>query len=216
MLLALDTATSFAAVALYDGNEVRAELNWRSERKHTVELAPQVDNLMQLAGVSPAHLQAVAVAIGPGSYTGTRIALSFAKGIVLALGVPLIGIPTLDILAYSSLPATKPVCALVAAGRKRYCWAVYAADRSLPERVTPFGLHHFPEIMAQVQPPALWVGELQPTDKEVLATEWSEQVQIMSPAFAVRRGAVLAELAWQRFLAGDVDDPISLSPIYLG
>ncbi len=216
MLLALDTATAFASVALYDGREVRAELNWRSERRHTVELAPQVDNLMQLAGVSPAHLHAVAVAIGPGSYTGTRIALSFAKGIVLALDIPLIGIPTLDVLAYPMLPASKPVCALVAAGRKRYCWAVYAANRPLPERVTPFGLHHFPEIMSQVQSPAMWVGELQPIDKEALIAEWQDGVHILPPALAVRRGAVLAELAWQRLLAGNVDDPVSLSPIYLG
>jgi tRNA threonylcarbamoyladenosine biosynthesis protein TsaB len=216
MLLALDTATQYASIALYDGESVVAELNWRSERRHTVELAPQVDNLLRLAGVPPAALTALAVSIGPGSYTGTRIALSYAKGIVLARDLPLIGIPTLDALAYPHLPAPKPVCAVVAAGRGRYCWAVYAPDEAWPQRLTDFGLDKLPELLPQVQPPLLFVGELSPEDKDRLIAEWGADVTIVSPARALRRAGALAELAWARLQAGDVNDPISLSPIYLG
>ena len=216
MLLALDTATQYASIALYDGQSVVAELNWRSDRRHTVELAPQVDNLLRLAGLAPADLTALAVSIGPGSYTGTRIALSYAKGVVLARNLPLIGISTLDALTYPQLPAPKPVCAVVAAGRGRYCWALYAPDEARPQRLTDFGLDKLPELMPQVQPPLLFVGELSPEDRERLAAEWGEDVTIVSPALAVRRAGALAELAWARLQAGDVDDPVALSPIYLG
>ena len=216
MLLALDTATQYASIALYDGRAVIAELNWRSDRRHTVELAPQVDNLLRLAGVTPADLTALAVGIGPGSYTGTRIALSYAKGIVLARNLPLIGIPTLDALAYPHLPAPRPLCAVVAAGRGRYCWAVYAPGEQHPRRLTDFGLDKLPELMSQVQPPLSFVGELSPEDKERLLADWGTEVGIVPPALAVRRAGALAELAWARLQAGDVDDPVSLSPIYLG
>ena len=216
MLLALDTATQYASIALYDGKNVVAELNWRSDRRHTVELAPQVDNLLRLAGIAPAELTALAAGIGPGSYTGTRIALSYAKGIVLARDLPLIGIPTLDALAYPQLPAQQPVCAMVAAGRGRYCWAVYAPDEPQPRRLTEFGLSKLPELLPQLQPPMLFAGEISQEDQDRLETEWSAGASILSPARALRRAGALAELAWARWQAGDVDDPISLSPIYLG
>ena len=139
MLLALDTATQFASIALYDGVSVLAELNWRSERRHTVELAPQVDALFALRNIAPRDLTALAVAIGPGSYTGTRIALSFAKGIVAATGLPLVGVPTLDALAYPHIRPDSALCALVAAGRDRYCWASYApgSGQPLPPSIPP-------------------------------------------------------------------------------
>ena len=108
MLLALDTATDNASIALHDGGQVLAELSWRSWRRHTVELAPQVDALLRLARAAPGDLTAVAVSIGPGSYVGTRVALSFAKGVIAALGLPLLGIPSLDVLAYPHLHPTLP------------------------------------------------------------------------------------------------------------
>ena len=216
MLLALDTATQYASIALYDGQAVMAELSWRSERRHTVELAPQVANLMQLAGVGPADLTALAVAIGPGSYTGTRIALSYAKGVVLARQMPIVGIPTLDALSYPHLPATLPVCALVAAGRGRYCWATYAAEESLPRRLRDFGLNRLPEILPELNPPMLFTGELDADAQALLRETWKQEAVLTPPALSVRRAGALAELAWQRLQAGEVDDPVSLSPIYLG
>jgi len=216
MLLALDTATQYASIALYDGRSVVAELNWRSDRRHTVELAPQVDSLLRLAGVTPADLTALAASIGPGSYTGTRIALSYAKGVVLARDLPLIGISTLDALAYPHLPASRALCAMVAAGRGRYCWAIYAPDEPRPRRLTDFGLHKLPELLPQIHPPMAFVGELNEEDKGRLEAAWGGDAIVLSPARAVRRAGALAELAWARRQAGDVDDSITLSPIYLG
>ncbi len=214
MLLALDTATQNASIALYDGQNILAEMTWRSQRRHTVELAPQVDNLLRLAGVAPAHLTALGVSIGPGSYTGTRIAISYAKGIALARALPLIGIPTLDALARPHLPAAAPICALAAAGRGRFCWATYAPGPDL-NRLTQFGLARLPEICAQTPSPAIFVGELTPADVAFLHERGDDGAFIPSPALSMRRAGVLAELAWQRLQAGDVDDPAMLSPIYL-
>lgn len=215
MLLALDTATDFASIALHDGEQVLGEVSWRSQRRHTEELAPQVDALLRLLALAPADLTALAVSIGPGSYTGTRVALSFAKGIVSASGVALVGIPSLDVLAYPHLHPTLPLCALVAAGRGRYNWASYAAGSDFPRRQSEWGLLRLPALLARLDPPMRFVGELSPVDRGQLRAAWGEMADVLPAGLAVRRAGVLAELAWERLAAGDVDDPAQLSPIYV-
>jgi tRNA threonylcarbamoyladenosine biosynthesis protein TsaB len=127
MLLAIDTATRWISLALHDGQEVTAEATWQAGSYHTVELAPQVALLMRRAGVAAAQLAGIAVAIGPGSYTGLRIGLGFAKGLSLAQAVPLVGVPTLDGLMRAQPPRAERAVALLQAGRghvsaARYRW----------------------------------------------------------------------------------------------
>src|SRR5579859_1254317 len=119
MLLALDTATRFISIALHDGQAVAAEATWLAGAYHTVELAPQVALLLRRAGVEPGQLRGVAVAIGPGSYTGLRIGLGFAKGLSLANALRLVGVPTLDILMRAQPPRAERALALLQAGRGR-------------------------------------------------------------------------------------------------
>lgn len=215
MLLALDTATDFASIALYDGRQVLAELNWRSPRRHTSDLAPQVAALLHLQGCTPADLGAIAVAIGPGSYTGTRVAVSLAKGIVAATSLPLLGIPSLDVLAYPHL-SDLPICALLAAGRGRYDWAMYASATVLPQRLGDWGLDLLPDLLPKLALPLRFVGELSPQDEAHVRQTCGDAAIIAPQALAVRRAGVLAALAWERWQRGEVDDAATLSPIYLG
>ena len=83
MLLAIDTSTRQMSLALHDGLSVVAETSWRTGDYHSVELAPQTAVMLRRAGVEPARLAGVAVAIGPGSYTALRIGLALAKGLAL-------------------------------------------------------------------------------------------------------------------------------------
>lgn len=117
MLLAVDTSTQSIGVALYDGVQVLSEIVWVSDRYHTVELAPRVESMMEQSGVSSSDLRVVAVALGPGSFTGLRIGLAFAKGMALAKHLDIIGVPTLDILAASQPLDELPMAAILHAGR---------------------------------------------------------------------------------------------------
>ena len=99
ILLGLDTSTRSVGLALYDGTQVLSEAVWTSHDHHTVELAPAVGDMLSRAGLEPSHLSAVAAATGPGSFTGLRIGLALAKGLALARRLPLVGIPSLDVLA---------------------------------------------------------------------------------------------------------------------
>ena len=99
MLLAVDTSTLWIGLALYDESRVLAENIWHTENHHTIELVPSIENLLKRCKVSPADLQALAVATGPGSFTSLRISLAVVKGLALACHLPVVGIPSLDILA---------------------------------------------------------------------------------------------------------------------
>lgn len=99
LLLAIDTATRFAGLALYDGEIIRAEKYWLSQDNHSVELMPALVDMLAQQGFSPAALAAVGVTIGPGSFTGLRIGLSVAKGLALANRSAILGVPTLDVQA---------------------------------------------------------------------------------------------------------------------
>ena len=102
MILAIDTATRMASIALYDATGVLAEETWRSQNNHSVELMPAVMRLVERQQKTLSDISGVAVSLGPGSFTGLRSGLSLAKGLCLALQTPIVGVPTLQVTAYAA------------------------------------------------------------------------------------------------------------------
>ena len=125
MLLAIDTATSRASIALHDGTTLRAECTWESVNRHTVTLLPRVVQLLASSDLTADDVSAIGVCIGPGSYTGVRIGVSVAKGLVSARKLPLVGVTTLDILASAQPRNERPLYGVFAAGRNRVGYARY-------------------------------------------------------------------------------------------
>ncbi len=217
MLLAIDTSTKQASLALYDeARGLLAEQSWFSANRHTEELMPSVASLLRLSNSSPRDLSAVTVAIGPGSFTGLRVGLAAAKGLALAQGIKLVGIPTLDITAYPHAAQPMPVMAVAQAGRGRLYWAPYAHGRGGWGPQSPYALSTVVEVANAVVGPTAFAGELTAADLESLNQAAREQpIVFLSPALGLRRAGVLAELALKRLRAGEADDPAGLSPIYL-
>jgi tRNA threonylcarbamoyladenosine biosynthesis protein TsaB len=217
MLLAIDTSTRQAGVALYERRRgLLAEQVWFTANRHTEELLPAIATLFAVAGAAPGDLAAVAVAIGPGSFTGLRVGLAAAKGLALAQRVPIVGIPTLDITAYPHQPQPVPLIALAQAGRGRVYWAPYAHGPAGWGPQEPYALSTIPEVANAVTRPIAFAGELTEDDLATLQRFAGKQRVIpLSPALSVRRPACLAEMALARFDQGQVDDAASLSPIYL-
>lgn len=214
MLLALDTSTKLVGVCLYDGVQVLSERVWKSHNFHTVELAPAVADIIARSGSAIPQLEALAVAIGPGSFTGLRIGLALAKGIALMNHIPIMGIPTLDILASAQPVQNKRMVAVLQAGRGRLAAGWYKnSDKGWitagkPEVFTPM------ELKQRIKKPTLVCGELDEESRRILRRK-HKNVILASPANALRRPGFLAELGWQRWLDGDMDDPATLAPIYL-
>lgn len=215
MLLAIDTSTGTAGLALFDG-EVRAELSWVAGRQHSSQLLPALERLLALAGVETGQLSAVAAARGPGSYTGVRVGLAVAQGLALALGVPAFGICSLDVVAAGQEGTALPIRPLLDAGRRRYATALYRWSADRLERCEPIvgvGLDQLEELVRQ---PCLLCGDLDSAARSRLRAILGAQAAIASPAASWRRPAILAQLAWAGFQAGAPGDPAALEPIYLG
>jgi tRNA threonylcarbamoyladenosine biosynthesis protein TsaB len=204
-ILAIDTSTEQAGLALSDGATAR-ERSWDAGRTQTTTVLPAIDALLGDAGITVADLGAIAVATGPGTFTGLRVGVSIAKGLVLARDIPLVGVPTLAVAAAPAREAEPEVVAVLPAGRGRVVWQRFAGpDASEPRNTT------VPELVAALAdaPGALLIGELAEAHRAV--------VEAAHPRvrWEHRRPALLADLARRRLAAGETDDPVTLEPRYL-
>jgi tRNA threonylcarbamoyladenosine biosynthesis protein TsaB len=214
VLLAIDTSTLAAGLALYGDGGVLAELQWLAGRAQTSALLAEVERLLALAGLAVGELGAVATAIGPGSFNGLRVGMSAAKGLAFALGVPLIGIPTLDAAAYAHGGAGRPIRAVLAAGRGRLVSALYRWQDGATVRAGDYATTTLDGLAALIVEPTLVCGEVGAGEARRLM-ELAPLAQVVPPALGLRRAACLAELAWGRLRRGEVDDVDRLEPIYL-
>jgi len=225
MLIAVDTATRTASLALYDEAHgwVLGEESWYSANNHTVELMPRLVRLLAQQGLSPADgstepaevLTGLVVSLGPGSFTGLRIGLSVAKGLALARRLPLVGVPTLDVVAQPHKNQRLPIWAVLHAGRGRVCVAYYARDKGRWRRRGDYQLTSLPQLCETVSEPALFCGEIDHADAELLRERLGLLATVASPAASLRRAAFLAEMGWERLRRGSSDDVAGLSPLYL-
>jgi tRNA threonylcarbamoyladenosine biosynthesis protein TsaB len=217
MLLALDTATRLISLALHDGQAVIAESTWYTAGHHTAELAPQAALLLRRAGLEPARLRALAVAIGPGSYTGLRIGLGFAKGLALAHALPVFGVPTFDILLRAQPPRAEPVLGVLQAGRGRVLAARYRWDsaRRHWEALEPARVLTWDSLAASLIEPTYVCGEVDAAGADALGARRG-LVTLASPAQSLRRAGHLAEIGWERLRAGrdGAGDAARLAPLY--
>ena len=215
LLLAIDTTTRNASVALAEEDQVVALRAWRSVANHSGELMPTVAQVLESRGCRPADLDGVAVALGPGGFSALRTGLSAAKGLCLATGIPIAGIGSLDIEAYPYRDSGLTVCGLLEAGRGEAASILVGpgGDRKRDDRITgPVEL--LDEIEAKLDEPVLFCGEgLSP---------WSDGIKrklgnraILCDTHPAARACSLAAIARVHIEAGKTDDLDSLQPEYL-
>jgi len=213
MLLSIDTSTSQSGLALYDGAQVLAELLWHSRAHHTRELAPALAGLLERTGAKIDEVKAVGVAVGPGSFTSLRVGLSFAKGLALARKLPIVGIPTLDIVAAAQPIAKIQLAVVLQAGRGRLAMAWYHWSSSGWQSKEGPAVTTVDALIDSIQNPVIVCGELTADERQRIRK--NKNALLATPAACARRPGVLAELAWRRWQAGKTDNSASLAPIYL-
>ncbi|MBI3942381.1 MAG: tRNA (adenosine(37)-N6)-threonylcarbamoyltransferase complex dimerization subunit type 1 TsaB [Chloroflexi bacterium] len=224
MLLAIDTASRYAGLALFETGALLpdparaaliAEQVWFSQGAHTTEVMPRLATMFGQHRLTMQDITAIGVSIGPGSFTGMRIGLSVAKGLILGRDIPLVGIPGLDALAQANAFFSGTVYAVVEAGRGRLCLGVYSTSAGAWHRQAAFRLLTWQEMLPEVTAPALVCGEIPVELRRALAQPPQPGIWLATAAGGARRPAFLAEVAAQRLLRGERDDPGMLAPIYL-
>lgn len=214
MLLAIDTSTSQASIALYR-DAVLAEASWLAGREQTRELLPEIQHLLRLVGGKVRDLTAIGVALGPGGFNGLRVGLATAKAIAAADGLPIVGIETPRADAYQHRLTFRPIRPLYDAGRGEVATGLYKAADELFSTLEEPRITTLDETLNASPPDTLFCGELTPEWCQKIQERFGPDGHIVRPAGAVRRAGYLAELAAQLVVAGILDNPATLQPIYL-
>ncbi len=194
------------------GEEVLAESTLPPGREHLENLAILIKNLMDELKIKMKQVAGFAVAIGPGSFSGIRIGLATIKGIALALNKPIVGIPSLEILAWQSLEEGEYGAALIDARRSEFYVGAYEkkAGRlwSLNE---PFleKSANLAEYLRKLPTPLVISGD-PAVDSAIRSTALSAKIKIIVPS-----AATCSILGWKRLIQNRIDDLHSISPIYI-
>lgn len=219
MLLAIDTATQVISLALHDKFTLRAEVTWYTSNNHTAELAPMVNDLLTRCDLTPRDLTALAVSVGPGSFTGVRIGVSLAKGMAEALGLPLVGVSTLDTLA-AGQPYYQGSALVVAieAGRGRLIAATYRWSKGRWVHRGEPQLMDWETLFASIDGLAYLTGDLNAQGEAALASAQAQSipVRLVPAAYRLRRAGFLAQEALARLEEGEETYTADkLAPLYV-
>jgi len=212
MLLAIDTSTDSASLALVQDNKVLAEATWRCGQNHSVELLPRLTQLLNEAGVELKSVSCILVAKGPGSFNGLRVGLSTAKGLAFSLDIPIIGISSLELEACQHAETELPICPIFNARRGEIATALYQ-NKDNWQQLAPEHITTVEALDSEIKVKTLFCGEY----VSVIADELKKKLKdkaVIAPD-KPRRASLLAELAKGRLEAGDYDSPATLQPLYL-
>lgn len=222
LLLGLDTATRRVGVVLADENGMlgRVELGSTfatSPPRHAETLAPAIAWCCEQCGVGLDQISAVAVGIGPGMFTGLRVGVTTAKTLAQARRVPVIGVPSLDLLAYPLRYARRLVVATIDARRHELYWAMYRQVPGGVQRVSDYELAAPEDLVAEIEArgeDALVCGDGALRFAETFAP-LGRRVELAGPAHASPSLSALAELARARYEREDFCAPSEVLPMYL-
>jgi tRNA threonylcarbamoyl adenosine modification protein YeaZ len=215
MQLAIDTSTDIASLALVQDGEVLAELTWRCGQNHTAQLLSHLAHLLNKTEVNLQSISYIIVARGPGSFNGLRVGISTAKGLAFSLGIPIVGISTLEADAYQHAEIGLPICPILNAGREEIATAIYQKKQNKWRQLLSEHITTVDTLCSQIATKTIFCGELTPFIATELRKQLKQRVIIPPPATRLRRASFLAELGQKRLEAGDYDNPATLQPLYL-
>jgi tRNA threonylcarbamoyladenosine biosynthesis protein TsaB len=220
-LLAVETSTPTGAVALLEDGRVVAESRLSVEGTHGGRLLATIDGLLGAAGWTVRGLDGLAIAVGPGSFTGLRIGISTVKGLAFATGTPLVAVPTLPALAWSLPFAAYPLCPVLDARKGEVYAGLFGTARGRLERLGPdraVGPRALAEELAGEPGPAgrvIFLGDGVAIYGEVFTDILGEAACLAPPGFRLPSAVSVGALGMEALARGEVVDPAALTPIYL-
>jgi tRNA threonylcarbamoyl adenosine modification protein YeaZ len=214
MQIAIDTSTDTASLALVEERQVVAELTWRCGQNHTVHLLPNLQYLLDQNSLKLESADCIIVARGPGSYNGLRVGISTARGLAFSLGIPVVGISTLEVEAWQHVLTGLPICPLLNAGREEVAAALYRMENGCWNKLEEEHLTTLDNLCSQIKTTTVFCGEYVRTLAGEITEKLKDKAVIVTPAAGLRRAGFLAELGLKRIEAGDFDDAATLQPHY--
>ena len=226
LILAIETSTLTGSIALMEtplpkgelsfGEKILGETTLNIAATHSARLMPVIDSLLRETSRSIHEVQGIVLGLGPGSFTGLRIAASTVKGLAYALRVPVVGVPTLDGLAQNVRYASTLVCPILDARKKEVYAALFRGNGEGRLVKVSEDWVLAPEVLAsRISEKTIFLGNGLEPYGEMMGARLGSLALFAPPEFSLPRAANLARLSLTKFKKGLTLDPFSFTPIYL-
>jgi len=214
-VLAIETSTEQFGVAVVDKERVLASYELLAGRPHAVELPQAVTKVLHAADRSLEQLEGIVVDIGPGSFTGLRIGVAFVKALVFRTKTPVVGVPSLDVLAANVPLVSHVICPILDAKQRKVYAALYSALDGQLRKQSDYHLLPIEDLLPLLKNPTLFLGDGVTLYREKLQQRLGDRACFAAPEFWMPRAATLGRLGLGRLTRGERDDPAGLTPMYL-
>ncbi|MCR5558828.1 MAG: tRNA (adenosine(37)-N6)-threonylcarbamoyltransferase complex dimerization subunit type 1 TsaB [Schwartzia sp.] len=215
VILAIETATIVSSVAVAEEGKLLAEVTAAAKLTHSETLQPHIKQAMEMARVKREDIGAIAVSLGPGSFTGLRIGLAAAKGLAYAWGVPIVGVPTLEAMAENFPVPGAVVVPLIDAQKGNAYMACYSRDEEGLKEVQPIEIIPLDEVVKRcgaMEKPVIICGDM---TKKLADKELPKNVRTAPFTHMLPRSATVAALGLERLAKGEQDNVMNLEPFYI-
>jgi tRNA threonylcarbamoyladenosine biosynthesis protein TsaB len=216
-VLGVDTATSCGGIGIIDDDRIVAEHTFGPGDAPSATLIRAMQTILDGSGLDLGAIEGIAISLGPGSFTGVRVGLSAVKGLALATGRPVVGVPTLDALA-SQLPRTPYlICPLLDARKGEVYVALYKQRvRGDVERLTPYQVLSPAALLAEISSQeTTFLGDGAEVYRELITGHLGERAFFAPSHLRFLHGTTVATLGLKRIKRGERDDIASLVPLYV-
>lgn len=217
MILAINTSTPQFSIALVEwGGPLRAEVILAPGSKKFGDLMPTMHALLKASGTTLQELKGMAVALGPGSFTGLRVGLSMAKGLCHGLGIPIVGVSSMEALAGQVPHAKIPLCPVLTSRRGEIFAALFewSTDGNLTA-IRQIRSLKFENLSTFVDGRTLFIGNDYRTQGDLIRSHLGDRAVLAPPALWNLRASSVGSIGLERHRAGRFDDPETLAPTYL-
>lgn len=217
-ILAIDSSGLVASVAIVENEETLVEYTVNYKKTHSQTLLPMLDEVVKMVEFDLKTIDAIAVAGGPGSFTGLRIGSATAKGLGLALEKPLIHVPTVDALAYNLYGVSEIVCPIMDARRNQVYTGIYQFENSefkIIEAQMAIEVRELIEKLNKKGMPVVFLGDGVPVYKEELIRELQVPFTFAPTHMNRQRAGALGTLGMEYFKKGKIETAMEHQPDYL-
>lgn len=217
-VLAIDTSTVIAAVALMDDEKLLGEYSINNKKTHSQKLMVMINEIMGNLDLKPSDIDVFAASIGPGSFTGLRIGVTTVKAMAYATNKPVVGVPTLDALAYNIVTSNFIICPILDARNNQVFTALYESNGRKLDRITDYmgiPVSELMQIIRQKERQVIFTGDAVDLHREYFRSELGDNCEFAPLGTRLQRGASVAELAIMMAKEGKLTDSFELTPFYL-
>ena len=214
-ILGIDTSTDVLGIAVTEDDHLISEARFVYKRAHAEQLIFAIENLLNLNKLKLPEIEAIAVSIGPGSFTGLRIGLAAIKGMAFEKNIRVVGVSSLEVLAFNGIFWHGKIRPLIRAQADEAYSAVYKIENERLKEMEAPRLVLMTELEEEISDDMLLIISGFRNYKDYLTPSILEKVKVASPQFSMMSGFTVARLGWQKILEQQYEELETLEPFYL-